>query len=264
MSTHEHDHQPAYVDFTKMADARPPLAIWSANQAIETTRPWLSKPVDQIDVLDVGSGYGHTTLELARRCASAVGIEPARTLYESAQRLVAEGVDAQLSFRCEGIDDLLDKDAYDLVVLDNVYEHLPDHDNAIRVISDCLRTGGVVYLLVPNRLWPIEAHYRLPFLSYLPLHWANKYLRWSGRGTDYTDASYAPSVRSLRRVLSAHPELSWRLVLPADPAGTKAGTPIHYRVGMSMLRRFPSFWWISKALLVVAVKDSGKSGVGAD
>jgi hypothetical protein len=33
-----------------------------------------------------------------------------------------------------------------------------------------------------------------------------------------------------------------------------AGTPVHYRWGMAALRRWPSLWAISKALLVVVVK----------
>jgi hypothetical protein len=108
---------------------------------------------------------------------------------------------------------------------------------------------------MPNRLWPREVHYGLPFLSWLPLPLANRYLRWSGRGTDYTDASYARTYWSLRRHLNTH-DWTWRFTLPADPTSTHLGTPLHYRVGMAALRRAPALWAISKAHLVIAKKPA--------
>lgn len=91
-----------------------------------------------------------------------------------------------------------------MAVLDNVLEHLDDQHDALERIASCLRPGGVAYILVPNRWWPIEAHYSLPFLAWLPLPLATRYLRWSGRGSDYTDASYAPSYLRMRRLLAQH------------------------------------------------------------
>jgi SAM-dependent methyltransferase len=160
-----------------------------------------------------------------------------------------------LTFRQGGVEDIRERDAYDLVVLDNVYEHLPYHALALFNVSRALRPGGVLYMVIPNRAWPIEAHYRLPFLAWLRLPLANAYLRLSRRGTDYTDASYAPTLWGLRKQLDGRPELAWRLVLPEDPTATMAGTPWHYRLGMALLRRAPALWSVSKAVVVVAVKD---------
>jgi hypothetical protein len=112
----------------------------------------------------------------------------------------------------------------------------------------------VLYVLVPNKLWPIEVHYRLPFLSYLPLGVANWYLRATGRGTDYTDASYAPSYFRLRRLLRAQPELTSEFVLPARIELTAGGARWHYRWGVRAIRACPLLWAISKAFLVVARK----------
>jgi SAM-dependent methyltransferase len=142
-----------------------------------------------------------------------------------------------------------------LVVLDNIYEHLPDHALALDRISRALRPGGVLYLLAPNRVWPLEVHYGVPFLSWPPLPIANQYLRWTGRGTDYSDACYAPTYRGFAKEMRDHPELVWQCVLPGDPTATKAGAPVHYRTGMWLLRRYPWMWSISEALLVVAVKE---------
>ena len=254
MDPHGNPRQPGYDEFRRMSEVRAPKAVGFARQIIETSRPYLSKPVEDLDVLDIGSGYGHTAVELARKCRSVVGMEPATDLLKSATCLANSAGLSNLAFRLQDVADLAEENTYDLVILDNVYEHLPDQRQALNSISRSLRTGGVIFLLTPNKLWPIEAHYRLPFLSYLPLRLANRYLAWSRRGTDYTDASYAPTWLSLRHALAAHDELSWRFTLPGDWTATMAGSPLHYRVGMRLLARYPMFWMISKSLMVIAVK----------
>lgn len=246
--------RPEYDRYRDFSESRGPLAEAFARQIMATVSPSLPRPLADCDVLDVGSGYGGTALVLADHCGSVVGLEPAEHLYRTAVETAAKAPDARVHFVLGGVEQLTDVEAFDLVVLDNVYEHLPDHDGALEAVARALRTGGVLYLLVPNKLWPIEAHYGLPFLSWLPLRWANRYLRLARKGTSYEDASYAPTSWQLRRALGRQSALSFDFVLPGDPGATVAGTPWHYRLGMVLLRRFPALWVLSKALLVVAVK----------
>jgi SAM-dependent methyltransferase len=224
-----------------------------AGQVLLTCGPDLSKPSEELDVLDVGSGYGFAAAVLAESCRTVVGMEPTSELHTEALPL-AEGR-PNLSFVHAGVEALDAVAAYDLIVLDNVYEHLANQDEALERMHRALRPGGVLYMLMPNRLWPLEVHYGLPFLSWLPLRAANVYLRWSGRGTDYTDASYARTYWALRRSLGRH-TWSWRFALPADPGATHAGTPLHYRLGMAAIRRWPALWAVSKSFLVVARKTT--------
>ena len=246
--------RPDYDSFTDFEASRNRVADAMARQVLATSGPFLAKPAGELDVLDIGSGYGRTALELSRRCRRVVALEPAQHLHDSAVVSAAAEEHGDLEHRHGGVEELTDVAAFDLVVLDNVYEHLPDHGLALERIEAALRPGGVAFVLVPNKAWPIEAHYRLPFLSWLPLSWADRYLRWSGRGTSYEDASYAPTYRSLRRDIARQPGLTAHFVLPRDPSATMAGTPPHYRWGMAALRRWPALWAISKALLVVVVK----------
>jgi SAM-dependent methyltransferase len=226
------------------------LAAAFARQIIGTAGPFLPAPSPELDVLDIGCGLGHTAIALGAVCKTVVGIEPSRDLYEKA---CANALPSNVRFERRGVYELTERDRYDLIVLDNVLEHLPDQADALTRISALLRPAGTLYLLLPNKLWPIEVHYHLPFLSYLPLRLANAYLRASGRGCDYTDASYAPTYWRLKRLLR-NAGLSFRFVLPADLTDTVAGAPLHYRVGAAAIRRFPALWAISKAFLVVAMK----------
>ena len=256
--------QAGYNRYVNMAESRGPLAAKFATQIIETCRPFVTKPPGEWDVLDIGCGYAHTVAELARNCRSAVGIEPTADLYAEAAALATNLSLPTLGVRRQGIYELTEVGQYDLVVLDNVFEHLPKQAEALDVISQVLRPGGAAFLLMPNKLWPIEVHYRLPFLSYLPLGLANRYLRASGRGTDYADASYAPTYFRLRRLLRKHPEFRFHFVLPAIPSATMAGSPLHYRAGMAILRRIPLMWVISKAFLVVVQKTAAGPLAAAD
>lgn len=243
-----------YNDYESMADIRGPLAPIFAKQIIETTRNFINKPPYEWDVIDIGCGYGHTILEISKICHSAVGIEPVKDMFNHAIKLKSE--QKNLEIRNQSIYELSDRSIYDLVILDNVFEHLPDHPQALAIINHLLRPGGVAYLLMPNKLWPIEVHYKLPFLSYLPLPLANYYLKIMGRGNDYTDASYAPTYFRLRRLLNQHKQLKYRFVLPAIPSATMSGLPLHYRAGMWLIKRFPILWAISKSFLVIIQKKS--------
>ncbi len=227
-----------------------------AQQIIQTTRPFLSTPTEKLRVLDVGSGYGHTAAALAKRCAAVVGIEPSDSLYQFALENYLPAERENLQFQCQGAESLTEADQFDLIVLDNVLEHMPDQQTTLTNITRALKPGGALYLLVPNKLWPIEPHYALPFLSYLPLPLANRYLRLTGRGNDYTDASYSPTYFGLNRILRGFPELSFQYVLPADLSLAAGGGSMTYRLGAAAIRRCRWLWIVSKALLVVAVKDT--------
>jgi SAM-dependent methyltransferase len=246
--------QPEYDRYVDMEAVRGPLAAGFARQILTTCQSFLARPIDELRVLDIGCGYGHTARELARHTRHVDGVEPSRPLFATAQQVAAQFGQNNLQFHPLGIYDLDYREAFDLVVLDNVFEHLPDQPKALEIVSQVLAPGGVAFILVPNRLWPIEVHYGLPFLSYLPLPLANLYLRLSGRGSDYTDASYAPTYFSLNRLLRARADLTSSFVLPADLSLTTRGNAWHYRLGAAAIRRWPLLWAISKALLVVVQK----------
>jgi len=246
------DALPEYEQSTLRMVERQRLATGFARQLALTTAPRMDIPFEQCRVVDIGCGYGHTAAELARLCDNVVGIEPNGPLADHARGL-AEDV-PNFEFRRQSIGEFTDVEQFDVAVLDNVLEHLDDQPDALRRISRCLRPGGVAFILVPNRLWPIEAHYALPFLSYLPVPLANRYLRLTRRGHDYTDASYAPTYWRLRALLRDCPDLDARFTLPGDVSLAEGGASPLYSMGVKALRRWPALWAISKSLLVVAKK----------
>ena len=254
------DDRPAYDrQGGGMRASRAALGARFASQIAATVAGDLRRPLAECDVLDLGCGYGDTALALASMARSVVGVEPARALATSAEQkrtALPESDPAKLRLRIHhGDHSLLAAwpERYDLAVMDNVLEHIADQRAALGHVATALRPGGVLYLLVPNRLWPIEHHYHLPALGWLPLPLADRYLRWTGRGTSFADAAFAPSLPGLARLLDGSLAFDWRLQLPADLSLTQGGGPL-YRLGAAALQKAPALWAISKALLVVAVR----------
>ncbi len=235
--------------------SRASLAAGFAQQILETSRPFLSLPEKQLVVLDVGCGFGFTTIELAKRVPQVTGIEPSQVLADHAMSLQRACGLNNVEFRRISVADLADSERYDLALLDNVLEHVPEQVVAMQRISCSLKPGGVLFVIVPNKFWPIEVHYRLPFLSYLPLPVANLYLRLSGRGTDYRDDSYAPSYWDIRHLFEHFTEFSYEFVIPANISLASMGNTFRYRLGVAAIRRCPWLWAISKAFLIIAVKN---------
>lgn len=248
------DH-PAYdIGSRAMAVERGPRGEDFAKQILATIASDLAKPVDELDVLDIGCGYGHTALALAKKVRGIVGIEPCREPVVEAQRLQRQENASNVIFLHHMIDDYQPDKRFDLIILDNVLEHLPDQEAALTRLEEWLKLGGVLYLVVPNKWWPVEVHYYLPFLGWLPLDFANLYLRLTGKGQDYRDASYAPGFLRIVRLMNRRKNLTWRFALPANLAWTTAGEAWHYRMGIALLEHVPLLWAISKAFLIVAKK----------
>ena len=135
------DRDPAYQE---VLDATGSKSADFAEQILQATSRFLSKPPSELDVLDLGSGYGFTAAALAGRCRRVVGYEPSAALVENAVRLQKERGLLNLTFERKGIEGLDAADAFDLIVLDNVFEHLPDQSDALRRLAREVRRGGEI------------------------------------------------------------------------------------------------------------------------
>ncbi|HEX4885883.1 MAG TPA: class I SAM-dependent methyltransferase [Casimicrobiaceae bacterium] len=98
--------------------------------------------------LDIGCALGHAVAEAARRGYEAVGIEPEASAADYARRVM--GVRVESTFFRRGV---LGDDPFDVVVLDNVLEHVPDPGALVHDIAVSLRPGGVLFLGVPPVEW---------------------------------------------------------------------------------------------------------------
>lgn len=148
--------------------------------------------------LDLGCSAGVMTAVIAPIFGRMVGLE----YDEAALMAVAPELRGEIDFlRGDAMGLPLPENSVDAVICAQVYEHVPNDVQLFHEIYRVLKPGGMVFFSGPNWLFPIEPHYFLPFLHWLPPRWAGVYLRLLGMGDEYYERSR--SLGDLRRVTAA-------------------------------------------------------------
>jgi ubiquinone/menaquinone biosynthesis C-methylase UbiE len=106
--------------------------------------------------------------------------------------------------------------SFDIVICNHVYEHVPDSQLLVNDIYRILKPGGYCYFAAGNKYNIVEAHYQLPFLSWLPKSLAHRYMRLCGRGTTYMENHL--SYFELRRLVKGFHLTDYTLKIIRDPA----------------------------------------------
>ena len=162
--------------------------------------------IDGARILDIGCGDAGVPIAFAEAGARAAGIEPdAASVARGRVRAEEHGVDLDLR---QGLaEELPYEDAgFDLVILDNVLEHVRDQERTLTEIRRVLKPEGLLYLVTPKplalySLWN-DPHYDLAGLVLLPRRlqiWYFEKVRGGGEGT--YDVGTIPTRWRLRRLL---------------------------------------------------------------
>jgi SAM-dependent methyltransferase len=131
-------------------DTAHPLIVAARLRIIEN-----AVPLEGRSLLDGGCGAGGYVTALRARGIDAHGVEfSADKVAEYQQRSsepdrVQVGDLAALAFP-DG--------RFDVALLNEVLEHVPDEATALREIHRVLRPGGTLIVFSPNRLYPVELH----------------------------------------------------------------------------------------------------------
>jgi SAM-dependent methyltransferase len=133
-------------------------------------------------ILEVGTGSGVIAQDFARRLGARAEVD---AVDVADQRVVHDGYRFR---RVDGTTLPFASGTFDAVISNHVIEHVGERDDQlahVRELARVLREDGRGYLAVPSRWQPVEPHYRLAFLSWLPKPLRSPYLRWRGRGDFY-------------------------------------------------------------------------------
>lgn len=158
------------------------------------------------EVLDIGCGDAGVLIAFAERGARTAGIElDEKSLERGRLRAEEHGVEVDLR---KGVAEALPfpAAAFDLVILDNVLEHVVDREMTLAEIHRVLRPGGLLYLVTPkpfalHSLWN-DPHYDLAGLVLMPRRmqvWYFEKVRGGGEGT--YDVGVIPTRRRIRKLL---------------------------------------------------------------
>jgi SAM-dependent methyltransferase len=133
----------------------------------------------QIRILDIGCSYGLILRELTPSNGLGVGVDMDESFGESRQNVTFVRADAErLPFK---------SGSFDVVVCNHVYEHTDDASKLLLEIHRVMSDEAVCYFAGPNKYEPVEPHYGLPLLSWLPRSLADGYMRLTGKGTSYPE-----------------------------------------------------------------------------
>ena len=122
-------------------------------------------------VLDWGCGRGRLVLALLRRGVDCYGVDSDPRVIANAEALfAAEGHDPGERLRSLGADQrtAFPDGHFDIVVSDNVLEHVADLDGVLAEMARITRPGGWGFHLFPARFTIMEGHLRMPFVHWLP------------------------------------------------------------------------------------------------
>lgn len=123
--------------------------------------------LSQLECLDLGCSTGIITVYCGRYFKKVVGVDVDQKAIRAAQRMN----------RCKNVRFISSKEnrlpfhggSYDVVVCNQVYEHVENAKKLMNEIYRLLKPGGVCFLGARNK-WgiPFDGHYTFPFLAWLP------------------------------------------------------------------------------------------------
>ena len=223
-----------------------------AEKIIQALVRYAQHPLSSALCVDIGCSSGIITSTIASLFGTVLGLD----YDEVALRATDSSACARVHFvRADAMCLPLGDNMVDVIICAQVYEHVPDDELLFQEIYRVLTPGGVVFFSGPNWLFPIEPHYFLPFLHWLPRRLANTYLRLAGQGDHYYERSrhlwglrrlmhrflirditlevlqnfwlpelhglewiiYLPELRGLKWIIRNMPMAVWKILLPVFP-----------------------------------------------
>ncbi len=138
-------------------------------------------------VLDFGCGIGFNIYYYSKSFPDIIGIDNDKSAVEIAKKQLRKLGCNKKIISYNGRILPFRKNTFDIVNVSDVWEHADNPSLMLKEIHRVLKRDGIIYITNPNKLWPIETHYKLLFLSYLPYKMANAYVRIAGKANRYDD-----------------------------------------------------------------------------
>jgi ubiquinone/menaquinone biosynthesis C-methylase UbiE len=147
-----------------------PSFVWRSGQGRRLNFIRRYVPLEGARMLDVGCGIGTYVNKLGEFSDRVYGIDVDRDrIARAGKRTLAVSVSERLPF---------EDAAFDVVLLNEVIEHVDNDAATLREACRVVHPGGHVVVFAPNRLYPFETHGvylgekyvfgNIPFVNYLP------------------------------------------------------------------------------------------------
>lgn len=145
-----------------------------AHAILTTVKHFVPMNLQQTTWLDIGCGSGGIAAGLAPHIKSIIAIDP----FPWAEWSTLQSLHHNLQFFNQPIENLSSaSESVDIILCNQVYEHVLNPQALIAEIYRILKPGGYCYFAGPNLLFPIEPHVFWPFVHWLPRAWAVKLMK---------------------------------------------------------------------------------------
>lgn len=158
-----------------------PSFVWRSGQERRLDLIERYVPLAGRRVLDLGCGVGEYVRAFARRGGTAFGIDIASARLTEARRrdrANPERGSAAGLLAAAGETLPFGNESMDVIVLNEVIEHVADERQTLAEVARVLAPGGTCVIYAPNRLYPFETHGiyigrrylfgNIPFVNWLP------------------------------------------------------------------------------------------------
>ncbi len=153
-------------------------------------------------VLDLGCGIGLTSI-LAQEYKNTVGCDIYIKSVKATKELLAKVGLKNKVVIYDGVTFPFRSNTLDAVTSLEVIEHAREHEVLLSEMARVLKKDGVLIVTTANKWWPIEPHFKLLFLSYLPSNLADFYVRLAKKGNSYENIKL-PGYSLFRQMVEKH------------------------------------------------------------
>lgn len=179
-----------------------PSYVWRSGQERRLNLIRRYAPLEGRRVLDIGCGLGAYVANFRRFTPYAFGMDVDAPRVQEGRR---RGIENLLLAAAESLP--FADATFDVIVLNEVIEHVQDDAATLREACRVLAPGGAVIVYAPNRLYPFETHgvylgRRYVFGNFPLVNWLPD--RWRRRFVPHARAYLAGDIRRITRRLPAH------------------------------------------------------------
>lgn len=145
-------------------------------------------------------------------------------------------------------------ESVDVILCNHIYEHVSDTTQLFAEMKRVLKPGGLIYFGAMNATWPVEPHYHLPFLHWLPNKLSDVVLSTLGHPSGYLERPLP--VTRLRNLVSDFDLHDYTLKVIEQPTRYRAEDVVSPRFASLFHLLAKRFYNFLPAYLWVLVKPS--------
>lgn len=148
-------------------------------------------------ILEIGCGEGGNMRPFADRGCDITGVDiNTQRISEAKEFFASEIAEGSARFFAQSVFDFDCRERYDLIIVHDVIEHIPDKQELMRFMKGLLSDNGVIFMAFPAWQMPFGGHQQicnskmlshLPFFHLLPKDMYNSLLKAFGEPQDCID-----------------------------------------------------------------------------